>query len=72
VLNLAEGGACVASPLALAAGDTLTLLLVNGPCLGSLTAEARVVWSAPTAGGCRAGLCFEPPLAPADLLPFFS
>ena len=72
LLNLAEGGACVELPLPLAAGDRLTLLLVNGACLVSLAAAARVVWAAPSAVGCRAGLCFERPLAPEGLLPFLS
>jgi hypothetical protein len=72
LLNVAEGGAGVESHLPLTAGDRLTLLLFNRACLGSLTVEARVVWSAPAPGGSRAGLCFEAPLRPDDLLPFLS
>jgi hypothetical protein len=70
LLNLAEGGACVELPLPQSAGDRLTLLLVNGACLAALAVAATVVWSAPSALGCRAGLCFDHPLTPDDLLPF--
>jgi hypothetical protein len=59
--DLAEGGACVGSPLSLSAGDRLTLLLVNGTSLVSLAAGASVVWSVPCAGGYRAGLGFDTP-----------
>ena len=72
LLNLAEGGACVELPLPLSAGDRLTLLLVNGACLAALPSPATVVWSVPSALGCRAGLCFDRPHAADDLLPFLS
>jgi PilZ domain len=72
LLNVAEGGACVELPLPLSAGDRLTLLLVNGACLAALAAATTVVWSVPSALGCRAGLCFDSPLSAADLLPFLS
>jgi hypothetical protein len=67
--NVAEGGACVEQPLPLSAGDRLTLLLVNGACLAALAATATVVWSAPSALGCRAGLCFDSPVSAGDLWP---
>jgi hypothetical protein len=35
-------------------------------------AAASVVWSAPSALGCRAGLCFDSPLGADDLLPFLA
>ncbi len=72
LLNLAEGGACVEQPLPLSAGERVTLLLVNGPCLAALAAAATVVWAAPSALGCRAGLCFESPVGGAELPPFLS
>jgi hypothetical protein len=72
LLNLAEGGACVELPLPLSAGDRTTLLLVNGVGLAALAAAATVVWAAPSAVGCRAGLCFDGPLSAADLLPFLA
>jgi hypothetical protein len=72
LLNLAEGGACVELPQPQAAGDRLTLLLVNRACLAALAAAATVVWSGPSPLGCRAGLCFDRPLGADELLPFFS
>jgi hypothetical protein len=72
VVNLSEGGACVESPLPLAAGDWLTLLLFNRACLGSLAAEARVAWCEPDGAAFRVGCQFLSPVAAADLLPFLS
>ncbi len=72
LLNVAEGGACVELPRTLSAGDRLTLLLINGACLAALAAAATVIWSAPSALGCRAGLCFDSPRSRDDLLPFFA
>jgi PilZ domain len=70
VVNLSEGGACLALGLALAKGDALTLRLCNHPCLAALTADAHVAWCEPDGAAFRVGCQFVRPVAAGDLLPF--
>jgi hypothetical protein len=72
VVNLSEGGACLALALPLSRGDALTLRLFNHPCLCALTADALVAWCEAEGNAYQVGCQFLQPLPTADLLPFLS
>ena len=72
VVNLSEGGACLALGLALARGDALTLRLFNHPCLCALPADVLVAWCEADGDAYQVGCQFLRPLPAGDLLPFLS